>query len=57
MDISIHWAIGVWVCFVLMAPEGFRSSDIVWRVFNIINLILFSAVALVVLIYRKKRPS
>lgn len=54
-DISIYWALGVWVCFLLMAPDAFNSSDIVWRVFNIVNLILFTAVVIVVLIYRKAR--
>ena len=52
-DISIYWALGVWVCLLLMAPQGFTSSDIVWRTFNIVNLILFSAVVIVILAYRK----
>ena len=52
-DISVPWAMGVWVCFLLMAPEGLRSADIVWRMFNIVNLILFTAVVAVVLWYRK----
>jgi len=52
-DISISWALGIWICFLLMAPEGFRSPDVVWRVFNIVNLILFTAVVVVVLWYRK----
>jgi len=52
-DISIYWVLGVWTCFLLMAPEAFRSPDPVWRAFNIMNLILFSAVVIVVLIYRK----
>jgi len=54
-DISIYWAIGVWVCFLAMAPSAFTSEDLVWRVFNITNLILFSCVVLVVLIYRRNR--
>jgi len=53
-DISIYWAIGVWFCLVLMAPSGFTSSDIVWRVFNIVNLALFSLVLIFVLAYRKR---
>ena len=53
-DISLWWALGVWICIIFMAPSGFRSVDIVWRSFNIINLILFSAVASVTLYYRKK---
>ena len=52
-DLSIPWAVGVWVCFVLMAPDALRSTDIVWRSFNIVNLILFTAVTAVVLLYRK----
>lgn len=52
-DISIFWAIGVWVCLALMAPAGFISADLVWRTFNIINFILFSCVAFIVLKYRK----
>jgi len=54
-DVSLHWAIGVWTCLLLMAPSGFVSQDIVWRVFNIVNFILFSAVAVTVFIYRNKR--
>ncbi|OGW93446.1 MAG: hypothetical protein A3K16_03215 [Omnitrophica bacterium RIFCSPLOWO2_01_FULL_45_24] len=52
-DISIPWALGVWICFLLMSPEAFRSPDIVWRAFNVMNLILFTAVVSTVLIYRK----
>ena len=52
-DISIYWVLGVWICFLLMAPDGFSSSDAVWRAFNITNLILFTAVVIVVLAYRK----
>ena len=52
-DISISWVMGVWICCLLMAPSGFASPDIVWRAFNIVNLILFTAVVVVVLRYRK----
>jgi uncharacterized protein with PQ loop repeat len=54
-DMSVSWALGVWICFLLMAPEAFRSPDIVWRAFNIANLVLFTIVTAVVLRYRKKR--
>ncbi len=53
-DISLLWAIGVWTCLILMAPSGFVSEDIVWKVFNIVNLILFSAVMITILIYHKR---
>ena len=54
-DISLAWALGVWGSFVLMAPQGFVSKDIVWKTFSIINLIAFSVVAAVVLFYRIKK--
>lgn len=51
-DISMTWAVGVWCCFVIMAPSGFTSEDIVWRTFNILNLVLFTGVLYVTLKYR-----
>ncbi len=54
-DISLSWAVGVWVCFLLMAPSGLRSSDPVWRTFNVMNIVLFTGVVAVTLKYR--RPS
>ncbi|MCK4912389.1 MAG: hypothetical protein KAS05_01560 [Candidatus Omnitrophica bacterium] len=55
-DISMYWAVGVWICFVFMAPAGFVSKDLVWRTFNIVNFIFFTIVLIIVLIYRKERP-
>ena len=52
-DISLTWVLGVWTCALLMAPSGFMSKDIVWRSFNVINLILFTGVVAVTLKYRK----
>ncbi|MBI4335729.1 MAG: hypothetical protein HY589_03630 [Candidatus Omnitrophica bacterium] len=54
-DISVVWAIGVWVCLVLMAPSGFTSKDPVWKAFNIVNFVLFTLVVIFVLSYRKGR--
>ena len=54
-DISLYWVFGVWICLVLMFPAGITSSDIVWKTFNIANLILFSAVTLTAFIYRKQK--
>ncbi|MEW5894629.1 MAG: hypothetical protein AB1650_02555 [Candidatus Omnitrophota bacterium] len=53
-DISLWWALGVWACIVIMAPAGFVSVDIVLKMFSIVNLVLFSGVAVTVIIYRKK---
>jgi hypothetical protein len=54
-DMSMHWALGVWICFLLMLPEALRSSDAVWRAFSIMNIILFTCVLIVVLAYRKRK--
>jgi len=52
-DISLYWVIGVWVCFVLMLPSGIKSSDIVWKVFNIVNFFFFSLVAFFSVLFHK----
>ena len=52
-DISMSWAMGVWICALLMAPSGFTSKDMVWRSYNIVNLVLFSGVVIAVWRHRK----
>jgi len=52
-DISMSWLMGVWICAILMAPAGFTSDDLVWRCFNIVNLILFTGVVIAVWRFRK----
>ena len=54
-DISLVWALGVWICILLMAPSGFTSKDPVWRTFNYINIVLFTCVVITTLRYRKVR--
>jgi len=54
MDISMSWVMGVWGCAILMAPSGFTSTDLVWRCFNIVNLVLFTGVVIAVWRYRIK---
>lgn len=53
-DISLVWALGVWFSFLVMAPQAFASKDLVWRTFNIVNSVMFSAVVFTVLFYRVK---
>ena len=52
-DMSLLWALGVWVCILLMLPSGLNSQDVVWRTFNLINAVLFTAVVIVMLKYRR----
>lgn len=51
-DLSLSWALGVWVCIVLMTPQALRSSDVSFRIFGIANIIFFSAVVFFVLKYK-----
>lgn len=51
-DVSIWWAVGVWVCLLLMLPAGLRTHDAVFKTFTVANLVLFSAVVVYVLRYR-----
>ena len=52
-DLSLVWVMGVWVCIMMMAPSGFVSKDIVWRVYNYFNVTLFTVVMIVTWRYRK----
>jgi len=51
-DISLWWVLGVWVCLLLMLPSGVRSSDIVFRAFTVVNIVLFTGVVIQTLRYR-----
>ncbi|MBI4003961.1 MAG: hypothetical protein HY353_02970 [Candidatus Omnitrophica bacterium] len=51
-DISVLWAVGVFVCLLLMLPSGLTSADRVFRVFTITNIVLFGAVVVQVIRYR-----
>lgn len=53
-DISMIWAVGVWVCIVMMTPSALRSADLIFRVFGVANLILFSGVFVAALKYRRR---
>ena len=52
-DISLSWALGVWVCILLMFPSGVTSSDFTWKAFNIVNLVLFTMVVITTIKYKK----
>jgi uncharacterized protein with PQ loop repeat len=53
-DFSLAWALGVWVCIVLMTPQALRSSDQAFRAFGVVNLVFFSLVTFFILKYRSK---
>lgn len=52
-DISLGWILGLWGSSVLMAPSAFVSVDRTAIGFNIVNVIMLTAVLIVVLKYRR----
>jgi len=56
-DISLWWLLGVWGCILMMVPAGIKSADPIWRTFTYTNTVLFTAVVVVTLRYRKKRSA
>ena len=53
LDISLSWALGLWGSSVLMAPSAFISGDKVAIGFNVVNVVMLTAVLIVVFKYRK----
>jgi hypothetical protein len=57
-DISLVWTFGIWACILGMLPSSLVSPDPILKVFEIVNVVLFTAVVAVVVWYyplRKKR--
>lgn len=52
-DISLSWVLGVWVCFLAMLPAALQSEDLIWRLFNVLNVLCFTAVVITVLLFRR----
>lgn len=51
-DISLAWALGVFACILLMLPSALASPDRTFKVFGIVNAVLFGAVVVQVIRYR-----
>lgn len=51
-DFSLLWTFGVWFTLLLMLPSALISDDLVFKVFNIANIIIFTAVVVQVLRHR-----
>lgn len=51
-DISLSWAVGVFVCIVLMLPSAFVSPDPVLKVFGFANVVFFGGVVAQIFRYR-----
>ena len=53
-DLSLSWAVGVWVCIALMTPHALQSQDRAFRAYGLVNLLFFSFVVFFVFKYRAK---
>ena len=56
-DLSVTWAVGVWVCIVLMTPQALRSHDMAFRAFGTVNILFFSVVAFLVVKYSRRKEN
>jgi len=52
-DISLPWALGVFICLLFMLPAALMSSDVVFKAFAVVNIVLFGAVVVQVVRYRR----
>lgn len=50
-DISLVWAIGVWVCIIGMFPSSISSTDRIMVIYSIVNTVFFTATVAVVLYF------
>lgn len=53
-DISLIWLFGVFACLLAIEPAAWVSSDLTFKVFNTVNIVLYSAVFFVVIYFRVK---
>lgn len=51
-DFSLAWTFGVWFTLLLMLPSGLTSDDSVFKVFNVMNFTIFTAVVIQVVRHR-----
>ena len=51
-DFSLWWTFGVWFTLLAMFPSALASEDLVFKVFNVVNLTIFTAVVVQVVRYR-----
>ena len=50
-DISLVWAVGVWVCIIAMFPSSITSADPIMVAYSIVNTIFFTATAAVIIYF------
>ncbi|MBI2066865.1 MAG: hypothetical protein HYW02_06835 [Deltaproteobacteria bacterium] len=51
-DLSLIWVVGVFSCLLAILPTAWLSTDFVFKVFSIVNVLLFSGVVVLALFFR-----
>jgi len=51
-DFSLWWTFGVWFTLLAMIPSALVSDDVVFKVFNIANIVIFTGVVIQVVRHR-----
>lgn len=51
-DFSLLWTFGVWFTLLAMLPSALISNDFVFKIFNIANITVFTAVVISVIRHR-----
>lgn len=51
-DFSLLWTFGVWFTLLAMLPSALVSEDLVFKVFNLANIVIFTAVVVQVVRHR-----
>lgn len=54
-DLSLIWVLGVFFCIVATLPAAYYSPDLVFRVYQVINIIFFSGVMFLAVYFRVRR--
>ena len=52
-DISIFWIAGLWASSAAMVPAALVGHELASKAFNIVNIIMLTAVLIVVIKYRR----
>lgn len=55
-DLSLIWVIGVFLCIVATVPAALQSPDVIFRVYQIINVIFFAGVTVLAIYFRWRSP-
>lgn len=56
-DLSLIWVLGVFACIAATLPAAWHSPDVIFKVYQVINIIFFSGVTFLAVFYRRRNRS